>query len=162
MFWLDTDIYLRAKNEAYAFDIAPGFWEIIKRNAKLGKLASPVLVYDEIAKGGDELTDWANGERKSKLFVEPEEKTQKAYTEIAKYVRQAYSPAQAAFFLGGADAWVIASALTDKGIVVTHEVLVGMDSKRAKIPNVCKKFGVDFTNCYEMLRTLKETLHHTA
>ncbi len=160
MFWLDSDILMRAKNEAYAFDIAPGFWEIIKRNAKLDKLASPSLVYDEIARGGDELTKWANGERRTKLFVEPDKKTQGIFNDVAALVKANYLAPQAAFFLRGADGWVIAAAINDGGIVVTHEVLVGPESKRVKIPNVCKVLGVEYTNCYEMLRRLKETLHH--
>ena len=159
MFWLDADTLMRAKNQAYAFDIAPGFWEIIKRNAKAGKLASPTLVYDEIARGGDELTTWANRERKTNLFVEPDEETQEIMTDIANWVNQNYERQQAAFFLKGADGWVIAAALGDSGTVVTHEALVGQDSKRVKIPNVCLRFGVKYTDCYGMLRGLGETLH---
>src|ERR1700678_101382 len=123
MFWLDSDTLMRAKNQAYAFDIAPGFWEIIKRNAKSGRLASPTLVYDEIARGGDELTDWANEERGTKLFVEPDEKTQGLMNEIADWVQANYEKQQAAFFLRGADPWVVAAAMNDSGIVVTHEAL---------------------------------------
>ena len=160
MFWLDSDTFMRAKNQAYAFDIAPGFWEIIKRNAKAGKLASSSLVYDEIARGGDELTNWASGEQKTALFVEPDDPTQRLMTRIADWVNKTYEPPQAAFFLKGADPWVVAAALNDDGIVVTHEQLVGQDSKKVKIPNVCQKFGVKYTDCYGMLRSLKETLHH--
>ena len=160
MFWIDSDILMRAKNEAYAFDIAPGFWEIIKRNASAGKLACPTLVYDEIARGGDELTSWANAERKTKLFVEPNRDTQALAKDLANYIEKNFEPPQAAFFLKGADIWVIAAALNDQGTVVTHEVLVGPESKRVKIPNICSKFGVKYMDCYEMLRELKETLHH--
>jgi len=160
MFWIDSDTLMRAKNQAYAFDIAPGFWEIIKRNAKAGKLASSSMVYDEIARGGDDLSTWANGERATKLFVEPNEAIQKIVTEIANWVKKSYEPQQAARFLKGADPWVIGAALNDDGIVVTHEVPVGPDSKRVKIPNVCKIFDVDYTDCYGMLRGLKEMLHH--
>lgn len=160
MFWLDSDTLMRAKNQAYAFDIAPGFWEIIKRNAKSGRLASSTLVYEEIARGGDELADWANGERGTELFVEPDDKTQGLMNGIADWVQKNYETQQAAFFLKGADPWVIAAAMSDGGVVVTHEALVGQDSKRVKIPNVCLKLGVQYTDCYEMLRSLKETLHH--
>src|ERR1700722_10559549 len=156
MFWLDSDTLVRAKNQAYAFDIAPGVWEIIKRNVKAGKIASPTLVYEEIARGDDELTRWANGERGTKLFVEPDSDTQEIMTAIANWVKKNYEPAQAGFFLKGADPWVIAAALNDEGAVVTHEALVGHDSKRVKIPNVCLKFGVKYTDCYGMLRDLKE------
>ena len=160
MFWLDSDTLMRAKNQAYAFDIAPGFWEIIKRNAAAGKLASSSLVYDEIARGGDELTNWANNERSTKLFVEPDKNTQTAVTQIANWVTRNYEPQQAARFLKGADPWVVGAALSATGIVVTHEVLVGADSKRVKIPNVCNRFGVEYTDCYGMLRGLKEALYH--
>ena len=160
MFWLDADTLMRAKNQAYGFDIAPGFWEIVKRNARAGKLACSTLVYDEIARGGDELTQWANRERKTKLFVEPNEQTQKLVNDIGEYVKRNYELAQVEFFFKGADPWVIAAALSDGGTVVTHEVLVGPDSKRVKIPNICRKYDVQYTDCYGMLRALRETLHH--
>ena len=39
-------------------------------------------------------------------------------------------------------------------IVVTGEQLVDPSSKKPKIPNVCKQFGVDYIGPYEMLRQL--------
>jgi hypothetical protein len=158
-FWMDSDVLIRAKNEHYAFDIAPGFWEIIKRSAQGGKVCCPSSVRDEIARGGDELSKWANGERDTDLFVEPDKDIQNKYSTIAEYVEKNYSTAQAKFFLTGADGWLVASALSRKGIVVTHEVLVGPDSTRVKIPNICRQFGVEFLNCFEMLRRLGESLH---
>jgi len=152
-FWPDSNVFMQAKNLYYAFDIAPGFWNGVSECAKSGSIKSPTMVYNEIAKGGDELTSWA---KTVKLFVDPTKKVQETFSKIAEYVvhNGTFHPAQAALFLKGADAWVISSAIADDGIVVTHEKLVGADSTKVKIPNVCKQFGVDCVTCYEMIRRL--------
>ena len=152
-FWPDSNVFMQAKNLYYAFDIAPGFWRGVSECAKSGSIKSPMMVYNEIAKGGDELTAWA---KTVTLFVDPSKKVQETFSKIAEYVvhNGAFHPAQAALFLKGADAWVISSAIAENGVVVTHEKLVGADSTKVKIPNVCKHFGVDCVSCYDMIRKL--------
>lgn len=49
-FWLDSDTFIRAKNEAYGFDIAPGFWTFLEQKATEGIIASSSLVYHELLK----------------------------------------------------------------------------------------------------------------
>jgi len=153
---------MQAKNLYYAFDIAPGFWDVILESAVDGLIGCPMMVYDEIAKGGDDLATWASGAKAvcGGFFIEPDKNTQGSFSTIAEYVVKGgnYHPAQSALFLKGADPWVIACASGSKGVVVTQEKLVGTDSKKVKIPNICKHYGIEYVSCYEMLRRIGRPL----
>jgi hypothetical protein len=152
-------VLVQAKNDYYAFDIAPGFWKVIKRKAEHGSVRSPWKVFEELAKGGDELAEWASVAKATPLFVEPDENTQILYGTLASHVMKSYGTPQANAFLAGADPWVIACAMANDGIVVTQEKLVGPDSKKIKIPNLCKVFGVKCIDSYDLMRELKEQLY---
>ena len=152
-YWLDSDVLIQAKNGPYGFDIVPGFWTFIDEMSDLGKVRASSLVYDELVDGGDELAEWVRS-RQERLFVEPDQGTQVAFTPIAEYVLSAYEPAESSRFLDGADPWSIAHAVSAGGVVVTREKLVVPESKKVKIPNVAAEFGVVTTNEYSMLREL--------
>lgn len=159
-YWLDTNVFITAKNGPYAFDIAPGFWDFLERRARDGSVRSSSLVYRELVdRTDDDLAIWARQHRNSGLFVEPDELVQGALAEIARYVIGHYPTHEARFFLSAADPWVIAHAKVDAGTVVTFERMVGRDSKRVKIPNVCAQFEVKYTNLWEMLRALNASFH---
>jgi hypothetical protein len=64
---------------------------------------------------------------------------------------QQYEPAAISTFLQVADFYLIAHALADGHVVVTHEVPAN-SVKRIKIPNVCIGLGMRFMTPYEMLR----------
>ncbi len=57
-------------------------------------------------------------------------------------------------FLSGADPWLIAKAKVLDATVVTHETLVGPDSKKVKIPNVCRHFETRCCDIYDLLDRL--------
>src|SRR3954471_18050777 len=125
-FWLDADVLIQAKNTFYAFDIAPGFWEALRKGARDGLIRSPMMVHDEIMKGGDELTKWAKLVRSLDLFQDADQKVQACVGQIGTYVQNTFERAQAKIFLEGADPWVISSAIVSEGTVVTHESLGGL------------------------------------
>jgi len=155
---LDSNVLIQAKNGPYAFDIAPGFWKLLDIQSTAGIIYSSTLVYKELTEGTDNLADWVKDRKDTSLFVEPCEKVQKAFQKIADYVSQSYNEPSAKVFLDRADPWIIAQAKIDKAVVVTHEILVPNNSFKAKIPNICKQFGVSYVNTYEMLRRLKAKL----
>ena len=153
-FWLDTDIFIRSKNEFYSFDIAPGFWTFLDQKVAGGIIASSRLVYDELHNGAeDELREWAEARKDSGLFIEPDSDVQAAFQDIANYVNANYPLHQAAEFLSGADPWIIAHAKAHGGRVVTFEVSAPR-SQKPKIPDVGSAFGVKAMNIYEVLREL--------
>lgn len=160
-FWVDCNVFVQAKNLYYAFDLAPGFWQKIMECSKSGQICCPMMVYTEIAKGGDDLTDWANTAKSLGFFSEPDKSVQQQFSRVATHVTTngKYHSAQGSLFMKGADPWVVAAAMANGGTVVTQEKLVGPDSTKVKIPNVCKEFGVPYINSYEMLRRVKMELH---
>jgi predicted nucleic acid-binding protein len=151
---LDANVFIEAKNGPYGMDIAPSFWRLLDSQAKAGVICSSTMVYEELATGNDELADWAKARKGTRLFVEPSAHVQGLFNQIAAYVHTQYPEHQAQKFLAGADAWVIAHAKADNAIVVTHETLVNEYSEKPKIPNVCKRFDVEWVNAYQMLRVL--------
>lgn len=58
-------------------------------------------------------------------------------------------------FLGGADPWLIAKAMTINATVVTHEQLNPAARRKFLIPNVCQRFGVRFVDTFELLNALE-------
>ncbi|WP_255365668.1 MULTISPECIES: DUF4411 family protein [Alishewanella] len=45
--------------------------------------------------------------------------------------------------------------MSSGAIVVTHESLVSDATKKVKVPNICKQFGVQCINTFEFLRQTK-------
>lgn len=163
---LDTNVYVEAHRRYYAFDIAPGFWEGLIRLAEGQVVCSPMLVYRELmdADYDDELTQWARANR-DLLFVEADESTQDAYTEIADMVVRLYEPQHVQVFLSGADLWVIAQAKAHQLTVVTMESLKnesrgssGKIAGKIQIPNVCKLVAVEYRDTFALLREQKIVL----
>ena len=58
-------------------------------------------------------------------------------------------------FLEKADPWLIAKAMVTGAVVVTHESLVSDNTKKVKVPNICKQFGVSCINTFDFLRGTK-------
>ena len=152
-FWLDTNVFITAKNVYYPFDLVPAFWSFLDTMVSAGRIASPRLVYDELEGAGDELSQWVRARASSGLFVAPDARVQATFAQIASHVVNTYARPQAELFLKGADPWLIAHAKTYGGTVVTlerHDPL----TKKTKIPNVCVHFGVNYVNTFDMLRAL--------
>ncbi len=55
---LDANVFIQAKNLHYGLDFCPAFWQWLLDNHAAGRVFSIDKVADEIAAGGDELTDW--------------------------------------------------------------------------------------------------------
>lgn len=149
---LDANIFIQAKNLYYHFDICPGFWDLLDQQN--GTVESIIPIYDELVAGNDELKSWAKDQKETGFFANISEPAiQEAFRLIAGYVVDKYEPHQAGKFLDCADPWLIAYAqMTDCTIVTSERLAPG--AKVVKIPNVCEKFGVDYTDCFTMLRGL--------
>ena len=55
---LDANVFIQAKNLHYGLDFCPAFWQWLLDKNAAGRVFSIDKVADEIAAGGDELTDW--------------------------------------------------------------------------------------------------------
>lgn len=148
---LDSDVFIQAKNLHYGLDFCPAFWAwLIQRNAA-GSVFSIEKVGDELAAGGDELTDWAS-ERGQGFFLRPDERIVAAFATVSAWATaQRYEPAAVSTFLQKADFYLVAHALAHGLVVVTHEK-PAPSTKIVKIPNACIGLGVRCMTPFEMLR----------
>jgi predicted nucleic acid-binding protein len=153
---LDANVFIEAARRYYAFDLVPRFWECLKEQADTGRIQSIDRVKDELARGKDQLADWA-----SKDFVdafastnEPEVIT--AFGEIMVWVQsqEQFTDAAKAQCAQCADGWLVAYARVHGLTVVTHEVFSAGAKNRVKIPNICSAFEVLPVDTFAMLRGL--------
>ncbi|MCO5062498.1 MAG: DUF4411 family protein [Kiritimatiellae bacterium] len=148
---LDSDVFIQAKNLHYGLDFCPGFWDwLIQRNAA-NEVFSIEKVGDELAAGGDELSDWAD-QRGPGFFLKPDAALLPALGTVSTWVTgQRYDPAAVNTFLQVADYYLVAHALAHGYTVVTHEK-AAPSTKIIKIPNPCIALGVKVMTPFEMLR----------
>lgn len=148
---LDANVFIQAKNLHYGLDFCPAFWNwLIERNVA-GQVFSIDKIAGEIAAGQDELTDWIH-QQDDALFRKTDARIAAQFGQVSAWVTgQNYEPAAINTFLQVADFYLIAHALAENHVVVTHEVPAN-STKRIKIPNVCAGLGLNFMTPYEMLR----------
>jgi predicted nucleic acid-binding protein len=148
---LDTNIFIQARNLHYGFDFCPAFWDWLVAQSAAGMVGSIDKVADELAAGGDDLSDWAKA-RGDTFFLPPDDPVVPALARVSTWATgQAYERAAIATFLQVADYWLVAYALAHSCTVVTHEVPA--DSvRKIKIPNACIGLSIPCISPYEMLR----------
>ena len=158
VYLLDSNIYIKAKNILYPFDLFPSFWDKILDFAKQGIIVITQEVYEEILEGEDELSNWL-AENKScfKNKKSSEEIVISCYSDIIQsvYDNAVYKVTAKNEFATVADSWIIAHAKAYGYTLVTEEKRVDLSSKkRVKIPNVCAEHGV---KCIDLIDFLRET-----
>ena len=155
-FVLDTDTLITAKNRYYAFDICPSFWSSLLTVIQNSQAVVIDKVLDEVLAGNDELTTWMKANVATLSVASSDGLVIAAYRQMAAWVQcnQQFNPAAKAEFLDSADGWVAAYASVHNATVVTLETLDPNIQKRVKLPNVCRRFNVDYIDTFEMLRRL--------
>lgn len=148
---LDANVFIQAKNLHYGLDFCPAFWEwLIAHNANRN-VFSIEKIGDEIAAGGDDLSDWA-ARRGDGFFLKPDAALLPVLGTVSAWANgQNYEPAAVNTFLQVADYYLVAHALAYGHTLVTHEIAAA-STKRIKIPNACIGLNVKFMTPYEMLR----------
>ncbi len=155
---VDTSCLTQAYRQYYSFDIAPSFWEFIRKSFESGLLKCNDKVYDEIQKGGDDLADWLKTVGNKDAFVDTKidaailerygllmnwANDHPNYNHIAKADFAAYE---------NADPWVVATAM-QKGLAVISQEISAPDAKRTiKLPDVCKQFHIRHIDTFSFLR----------
>jgi hypothetical protein len=153
---MDSNTHIQAKNLHYNMDFCPAFWDWLGKQYQVGQVMSIDNVYIELTDSSDELSDWAK-DKKSHFISVSDNETQATFTKIANFVISLLNKSQPDIdnFLSKADPWIIAKASTMSATVVTHEALVPDNSKKVKIPNICKQFNVEYINTYQLLLKLE-------
>jgi hypothetical protein len=148
---LDANVFIQAKNLHYGLDFCPAFWEWLIAKNTGGNVLSIEKVGDEIAAGGDDLSDWA-AQRGDGFFLKPDAALLPALGTVSAWANgQNYEAAAVNTFLQVADYYLVAHALAHEHTVVTHEI-ASASTKRIKIPNACIGLNIKFMTPYEMLR----------
>lgn len=148
---LDANVFIQAKRLHYGLDFCPAFWDWLIQQNENERVYSIEKVANELASGGDDLSDWA-AERGQEFFLSPDEKVLGTLPTVSQWaITQRYEPAAVNTFFQVADYYLIAEALACGHIVVTHEV-ASDGLKRIKIPNVCIGLEIKCMTPFEMLR----------
>ena len=159
---LDANVFIEAAKRYYAFDIAPGFWRALVQHAQAGLLLSIDRVKKEIDKGKGKLKQWAGHDFHKWFDSTADEAIFDAFRRIMEWAinQTQFSDSAKTEFSAedNADAWLIAFALTKNCIVVTEETFDPNIKKKIKIPNVCRAFGVQYRNTFQLLRALEVKL----
>lgn len=154
IYLLDANTYIEAKNRYYDMKFCPAYWDWLDQQFAIGVAGSIDMIGRELKDGNDDLADWVKA-RGAQFIANDDDATQDVFSEIVEFVMaQDFSPANRDQFLAKADPWLIAKARTTGATVVTHESKLSEATKKVKVPNICKQFGV---RCIDTFGFLRET-----
>ena len=153
---LDADVLITANRSYYAPDICPSFWQHLIRARQEGHLISIDRVRDEILDGNDNLLEWVKDEAADMFAPSTELSVANLYAQISDWVQQnsQFTDAAKVEFADAADGWLVAYACVNNGTVVTLETFNANIRRRVKLPNVCRQFGIEYIDTFEMLRRI--------
>ena len=157
---LDANVFIEASRRYYGFDIVPPFWKWLDSKQSNGEIASILPIYDELAEGNDELTDWVKDRKGSGWWLEVSDRaTQEAYSEVIAWVMaQNFTQAAKDKFLDEADPWLIAKAKVLGISIVTHEGFDPNRMNKVTIPVVCEFFGIACLDTFQLIRSFGDSL----
>lgn len=151
-YWIDSNVLIQAKAGPYKFDRVPEFWMFLAVNFESGVIRSSEFVYKELTIVNDDLGKWCKSRRQTSLNTKIDEEVQRCYVTITDYIEQLpltkHNVNRRNEFYACADGWLIAHAMAEGGIVVTHET--PRDNGKIKIPSICDALGVKWINLYDM------------
>lgn len=145
---------LLALNRVYPLDVVPGAWDAINELAESGIVISSNEIYLELENQDDNVFIWAKNHKQ--IFLPLQRDIQEKATEILRSFPTLIDVFQSK---SSADPFLIATAIVHSCSVVTEEKPTGPDSKKVKIPNVCRSLNVPCINFLEMMRLERIRLH---
>ncbi|KAF2342910.1 DUF4411 family protein [Flavobacterium tistrianum] len=153
IYCLDANVLIQAWQKYYSPKFCPSYWEVLNTLGTQKRIFIPELVYEEIIRTDDDLSDWL---KKSNITV------RKIDEPVTRCLQSIYSNNPLHKNLVDnvkgrslADPWVIAHAINDKAIVVTkEEKITALNSQKIKIPNVCDNMGIRWINDFEFIAEL--------
>jgi len=157
LYLLDANVLIDANRDYYPLARVPQFWEWIAAHARLGNLAMPVENYDEVVAGNeDELAVWLRRtDIKDVLVMRAESDA----VLVSRVVAEGYAPDLTDTELEaiGNDPFLIAHALADypnRCVVTTERSRPSRTRHNRHVPDVCRTFGIDCCNTFELTRRL--------
>lgn len=154
---LDANTLIEAKNRYYQMSICPGYWDWLLKSNQSEIVASVDSVGEELRRGNDALAQWAK-DHPHLFLAESDDATQASFAEVAQYVADNTATMKAGAlqeFLSGADPWLIAKARTIDATVVTHEQFNEAVRRKFLIPNICRYFGIQHIDTFDLLKIVE-------
>lgn len=154
---LDANAFIESHQRYYSFATCPGFWAALLRHHDTKRVLSIDRIRTELVDFDDELSDWVRQSAPATFFKGTADKAVvDGFGKLMAWVQNQtqFTREAKAEFAEEPDGWLIAYALCNNCIVVTHEQYAPDAQKRVMIPNVCIEFGVAYCNTFEMLHEL--------
>ena len=145
---LDTNVFIEAWNKYYSMELSPGYWDVLDDLAQKGIIFCTQEVKFEIEKVDDKLTKWIKN--RNYFFKDITEDVQVHLRKVLRFKRLVDSSKTRSV----ADPWVIAHAMAENAVVVTKEEPTPILAKKIKIPDVCKKLGIECINDFQFLNKI--------
>ena len=162
-FLIDTNALITPYNSYYSFDIAPSFWEKLKLYIADGTIAILDLVYDEVSKGNDLLTNWLQDICAKSFIDHVSSNIIGNYGKVLESIQNNPCYSEAALRKWSedsvADPWLIAAAMEHNFTIITLEQPNGNlnaknPTKSVKIPDIAAAFYVKSESLFYMMRKL--------
>lgn len=150
---LDADVFIRAKNEYYGFELCPGFWDWLELMNAEGTVCSVEAVLLELIEGDDDLARWARDHRS--FFLSPTAADIDSIAAVNRWANDSpsYEAAAKTDFARAADSFLLGQARAGNHTVVTHEI-ISDGRRKIKIPNAAAAFDIQVRNPFQMLRAM--------
>ncbi|MCX6271029.1 MAG: DUF4411 family protein [Bacteroidetes bacterium] len=150
LYCLDANVLIEAWQKYYSPALCPDYWDALNSLGDRDIIFIPELVFEEIVRTDDHLSKWL---KQSKI------KVHKIDEDVTRCISHIYSVDPLHKQLVDStknrsldDPWVIAHAMKEKATVVTKEELVtAPNSRKVKIPNVCKNLGIRWIHDFQMI-----------
>ena len=160
---IDTNSLITPYKRFYPFDLAPGFWDSMRKRIEDGSIIILDKVYDELTYVDDDLSKWISDIDNLNPLSHRNPEVIKKYGEVLSHVQISgfYKIKALAEWSDAkvADPWLIAVASVYKYKIITFENPNGNLSKSApsahpKIPDVGKVFDVECKTLFDVMRDL--------
>lgn len=152
---IDANILISGYKVHYPIDVHVSYWNVIAAQIVNGNFVIIDKVKDEIQ--DDPIAQWLKQNVDKKLYETTTDSIEQ-YKHIQNWAiaNQQFSQPEKTHFAQDnvADSFLVAKALNCGYTIVTYETSVGVGSRKIKIPDVCKTFGVQCISINEALREL--------
>jgi len=163
IYLVDANTFITPFKTYYPFDLAPSFWTFFGNNIMNGTIAVLSKIYDEVAKGTDDLAEWIQkldlkviDHRTPDIISKYQDVLMHIQTSVNLYTGKALAEWSDN---NRADAWLVAASMANNYKIVTFErsnnSLGTSLTGHPKIPDVAANFGVKCVSLYDMMRDLE-------
>jgi hypothetical protein len=159
LYLLDANVLISAHNTYYAIEMVPDFWSWLLHQADEGRLAMPRETFEEVRGGADatrdSLNEWMCRADVERALVLQEDVDENALRRVMAAYALDLNDSEVEQI--ARDPFLISYGMVDIDIrvVVTNEVSrPGKLRANQKVPDICRKVGVECCNTIGMLRAL--------